>query len=103
MDKIIFTNLTMEQLEELITKSTRNVLNEYSSKKLSNELLNVKEASQFLDLAVQTIYGFTSANKIPYFKKGKKLIFKRSDLENWQLENSSKTLSDLEIQYKMKK
>lgn len=100
MEKLILTNLTTNQLKELISESTREVFNEMNSKKEEKEIMNVADAAEFLNLAVQTIYGFTSLNKIPYYKRGKKLIFNRSDLKEWQQKNSSKTMKEMEIDYK---
>ena len=47
----------------------------------------VKQAATFLDLAPQTIYGLTSRNEIPHYKRGKKLYFLKAELEKWMLEN----------------
>jgi excisionase family DNA binding protein len=44
------------------------------------EFLNLKEAAELLNLAPQTIYGQTSAGKIPFLKRGKKLMFERKKL-----------------------
>ena len=48
-----------------------------------NSLFNVTEASDFLDLAPQTLYGYTSNRTIPFIKKGKKIYFRKLDLEKW--------------------
>ena len=47
------------------------------------ELLSISQASEYLNLAKQTLYGFTSKGEIPYLKKGKKLYFKKSELTKW--------------------
>jgi len=59
------------------------------------EMLTIKEASNYLNLAIQTIYGFTSKNEIPFIKRGKKLYFRRSDLESWLLEGKRKSNSEI--------
>jgi excisionase family DNA binding protein len=48
-----------------------------------SDLLNVKQAATFLDLAEATIYEKTSLKLIPHYKKGKKVFFKRSELIAW--------------------
>jgi excisionase family DNA binding protein len=48
--------------------------------KKENKLLSINEAAKYLNLAKQTLYGFTSTRTIPFIKKGKKLYFKKSDL-----------------------
>lgn len=47
------------------------------------DILNVTEAAEFLGLAKQTLYGYTSTNKIPFKKVNKKLFFDRKDLVKW--------------------
>ena len=61
----------------------------------NSEMLSIKEASIYLNLAIQTLYGFTSKNEIPFIKKGKKLYFQRSDLENWLLLGKRKSNSEI--------
>jgi excisionase family DNA binding protein len=61
----------------------------------SNKLFNVKETASFLNLAVQTVYGFTSNRNIPFIKKGKKLYFKKSDLLNWINEGKKESIQEL--------
>lgn len=47
------------------------------------DIFNITEAAEFLGLAKQTLYGYTSTNKIPFYKTNKKLYFKREDLIKW--------------------
>lgn len=46
-------------------------------------LLNVREAARFLGDAVATLYGRTSKNEIPFYKRGKQVYFKKSELLAW--------------------
>ncbi|WP_258102197.1 helix-turn-helix domain-containing protein [Marinoscillum pacificum] len=48
-----------------------------------DRLLNVREAARFLGDAVATLYGRTSKNEIPFYKRGKKVYFKKSELLAW--------------------
>jgi predicted DNA-binding transcriptional regulator AlpA len=47
--------------------------------------LDIEGASKVVKLSVSTIYGLTSKNKIPFFRKhgGKRLWFWEKDLINW--------------------
>ena len=45
--------------------------------------LTVKQASEFLNIAEQTIYGYTHRKEIPFYKPHKKLYFLKSELEVW--------------------
>lgn len=61
----------------------------------TGKLLNVNEAAIFLNLAPQTLYGFTSNRTIPFIKKGKKLYFEKSALEKWLSSGEKKTITQL--------
>jgi len=58
--------------------------------------LNIKQASEYLHLAKQTIYGFTSARTIPFIKRGKKLLFEKEALELWVLKGRQRTIDEIE-------
>lgn len=46
-------------------------------------LFNVKEASEYLSIAVWTIYQWVSMKKIPYVKLGRALRFDKKMLDSW--------------------
>ncbi len=63
----------------------------------TKEVLNFQEACQFLELSQSHMYKLTSAGSIPHYKpNGKKLYFKRSELENWLLRNRSLAQDELD-------
>jgi excisionase family DNA binding protein len=82
--------LTPYELTELIENTLARVLsNDHlirPGKQDLPELLNINQAAEFLSLAKQTLYGFTSKGVIPYLKRGKKLYFKKSQLDHWVAE-----------------
>ncbi|MES2662825.1 MAG: helix-turn-helix domain-containing protein [Pseudomonadota bacterium] len=96
MSKIILT--THSELEQLIQEIIRKVLNEAIEEPPagSKEIFTVDEASKFLNLAKQTLYGFTSKNLIPFIKRGKKLYFKKADLTLWLMEGRKLTKDEIE-------
>lgn len=66
----------------------------------AKEILNVNEAADLTGLARQTLYGMTSQRTIPFFKRGKRILFKRSELEQWLLENRQQTISEIKLNLK---
>ncbi|MCR4940776.1 MAG: helix-turn-helix domain-containing protein [Treponemataceae bacterium] len=50
---------------------------------LTEEPMDVKEAAAFLRCAVSTIYRDTALGCIPCIRKGKRLLFLKSDLLSW--------------------
>jgi excisionase family DNA binding protein len=60
-------------------------------------VLNFNEACQYLELSQSHLYKLTSAGNIPHYKpNGKKLYFKRSELESWLLRNRSSTQKEID-------
>jgi excisionase family DNA binding protein len=95
MTKIIVT--TKDELQELIQESVKSAITEQNTQQQSQEqdkIMSLQETAMFLNLAQQTVYGYTSKQLIPFIKKGKKLYFQKSELEKWLLSGNCK--DDLE-------
>ena len=91
MTKIIVT--TKDELQEIIHESIKSAISEQNSQLQSDEpnrILSLKETAIYLNLAQQTVYGFTSKQQIPFIKKGKRLYFLKSELEKWLLDGNVK-------------
>ena len=61
-------------------------------------VLDLGEAALFTGFSTGHLYRLTSGKQIPHFKKSRKLYFKKSELEDWLLEN--KILTEDEIRSK---
>jgi excisionase family DNA binding protein len=71
-------------------------LTEEQSEK-GDEILSLNEAAKFLCASKSFMYKMTSQKIIPhYVPGGKKIFFKKSDLENWLLKNRIPTSSEFE-------
>ncbi len=67
---------------------------------LSKEILTLEEGADYLCLSKSALYKLTSKREIPFYNPGgKKIYFKKSELENWVL--NSKTISSEEIEIEM--
>ena len=62
-----------------------------------DERMDVTEAQKYIPghPAVQTIYGWTSNNMIPYHKVGKRIYFLKSELDAWLSKEQHKSKDDL--------
>ncbi|MBW4888966.1 helix-turn-helix domain-containing protein [Mucilaginibacter sp. HMF5004] len=83
MEKITFEQLPdavalllekVERIEHLLTGQ---------SQCQSEDLLTIKQAADFLDLAVPTLYSKVCRNEVPVNKRGKRLYFYKSELTDW--------------------
>lgn len=61
-----------------------------------NELLDVKQVASYLKVTKSAIYKLTSMSVIPHYKNGKRLYFKKSDIDEWIFSKRIKTNDDIE-------
>jgi excisionase family DNA binding protein len=47
------------------------------------EVMNLREASQYLGISPETLYKYLSADRIPAFKLGNRWRFKKDLLDRW--------------------
>lgn len=60
--------------------------------------LNIKEVSKLTELSVPTLYGYVQRNEIPYYKKGNRLKFFKSEIIDWIKEGKVKSISEIEAE-----
>jgi excisionase family DNA binding protein len=61
-----------------------------------NDPMDVKDLSAYLKMSASAIYKFTSQGTIPHYKNGKRLFFKREEINEWIFNNKIKTLEDID-------
>ena len=84
-------NLLNDEQIELLEKIFKKAQVQYKN------ILTIAEAAEFMGLSMSYMYKLTHWNKIPYYKpSGKVIYFKRSDLEEWMLQNRSTTQGEIE-------
>ena len=93
MDNIVV--ITKTELVEIIQETLRSAKQDEKMPAQQNEFLNISEASDFLKMAKQTLYGLTSKRNIPFIKKGKKVYFNKSEVIAWLNEGKMKTHSEI--------
>ena len=73
----------------------------------TKEVMTLDEAAKFLGLSKSTLYKLTSGKLIPHYKpNGKRIYFKREELQAWQTQNRVSTSEELQAKaqsYCMKK
>lgn len=59
---------------------------------LQKEILSLDEACQYLDYSKSHLYKLTSTRRIPFYcPEGKRIYFKRLELDEWLLRNPVQT------------
>lgn len=71
---------------------------------LQKPILTFNEGCKYLDLFPSTVYKLTSSRQIPHFcPKGKKIYFKRDELDGWLLQNRVSTINEIKSKSLLKK
>lgn len=78
----------VERLESLLENQSEQTISENP-----NQRMNLKELQAYLPdhPAAPTVYGWVRSNLIPFYKKGKKLSFKKSEIDTWLDAGRNKT------------
>lgn len=75
----------MEFIQEELNE-IKNLLCKIRSQQ--SEFLTIEEASEYLKVSKSCIYKLTSNKEIPYYVPGgKKIYFRKEELDNWILES----------------
>lgn len=98
MDKTILISLPIAELEAVIIDCVNSCLKYHKSndsKLESDQILTIEQASEFLNLSKNTLYGYVQKSKIPVSKKGKRLYFSKLELLEWIKSGKKQTQSEL--------
>ncbi len=57
----------------------------------TREVMDIREASQYLGVSRETLYKYLNEEKIPAFKLGNRWKFKKTVLDRWMERESTKT------------
>jgi len=55
----------------------------------SREVMNIRQASQYLGVSPDTLYKYVSEGRIPAFKLGNRWRFKKALLDTWMEQQSA--------------
>lgn len=56
----------------------------------AKEVMNIKEASQYLGISTDSLYKYVALERIPAFKLGNRWRFKKTVLDDWMEQKSRK-------------
>ena len=96
----VFFNVPLSKLEPIFKRWIREVQSEIKasqnqSLQTEEKLLTVKEAADFLNLQVPTIYTKVSKNELPYMKGSKHLYFSSTELIEYLKQRRKKTNNEI--------
>lgn len=85
-----FRNLLKEVIREVIIEAPQQ------NNPATLKPLSFKEGCQYVALSESHVYKLTSQNLIPHSKRGKRIFFDASELDQWLLSNKVKTTRELD-------
>ena len=69
-----------------------------SISEINCEHLDIKSAAIYLNIPVATIYRYTSQRIIPFYKAGKRIYFKKSEVDDWIFSRRFASKKELEAE-----
>ena len=88
----------LNNIENLLKQRQTNITASQQKQSSENEIMNLSQAATYMSLSKSTMYKHTSTREIPHFKRGKRVYFKKTDLDEWLTKN--KIISREEIEQK---
>ena len=96
--------VTPNELAVLIDISVRKALSEQANSSIqgrtfqSHEYLSIEEASLYVEKPQNTMYGYCHNNVIPFYKRGKRSYFLKSDLDVWLASGRKKSKKEIQAE-----
>jgi excisionase family DNA binding protein len=85
-------NLILDKLSEIASRLSEQNL-------LQKTVLNFNDTCTYLDVSPSHLYKLTSTKQIPHFcPQGKKLYFKREEMDTWLQRNRQDTTAEIDQQ-----
>lgn len=102
MDKTVFISLPIEDLQTVIIDCVNSCLRNNTQEQTPNE-----QPEQWLDLndlihydpekrTKPTWYSKISRNEVPHYKRGKKIYFLKSEIDEWLKQGKCKSNAEIE-------
>lgn len=82
----------LKRIEQLL----KNGVAQSSEASSISEVLNLVQAAEYISLSKSALYKKTSEKNIPHFKQGKKIYFKKSELDEWLTQHRIKTHDEID-------
>jgi excisionase family DNA binding protein len=105
--RAFLTSMSEAEFKSFLKESLQEILRENKSNSHStvSDIFNIRQAAAYLKLKVSTLYEKTSGRLIPHFKRGNRIYFNLSDLQDYIKCGRVKTKEELQtdaITYRMR-
>ncbi len=95
MEGVIIT-VPKDELKEMISRAVADVLIKkeeinQDQEAPDSEIMQTEELCKYLKMKRSAVYQLTTYKRIPYFKRGKRIFFKKEEIDEW-LRNGRKAI-----------
>lgn len=80
--RVFLQTIIKDSIKEELSQ-IKNELANQPKQENEKEIMFVQDAAAFLNRAVSTIYSLVQQGLLPHYKRGRQLIFRRSELNKW--------------------
>ena len=96
MQSAIFTQLSVDEIRQILREEIQSLIGK-DSQNSSDEstILSFKEGCLYIGISESHGYKLTSTRQIPHAKRGKRIYFDRTELDQWILSKKVKTSTEL--------
>jgi len=92
-------NSISEKVSEKVTANIlKAVIKKQTQQDQTEQFLTIKEAAEFLNLTVPTLYSKCSRGELPFMKRSKRLYFSSAELMEYLKAGHKKTNAELEAE-----
>ncbi len=93
-NNLILTQISLEEIRQMFREELSVFLaskHTETSSNVSEDILSVEEARNYLKIGKSTLYNLVHRKGIPYMKRGKRLYFAKDELRQWVEEGRKPT------------
>ena len=99
MKDIILISIPETTIKSLVENAVKKALSDYEANKVdkpSKTVLNFEEGCQYAGFSKSHGYKLTSQGNIPHSKRGNRIYFDKTELDEWLLANKVSTIADIQ-------
>ena len=98
---ITLKDFLKEILEPIIDDCLERAMNKYINTmtfepKDDSGVLDMNETARYLKISKPSLYGMTHKRMLPYYKHGKRIYFRKNEIDEWINKGKVKTQEEIE-------
>lgn len=83
-------------IDDCVTRSMDKYITSLNNAKPSDsKVMDLSEAAQYLKVSKVTVYGYVHNRLFPYYKHGKRLYFRKEDIDQWISKSRRKSYDEI--------